>query len=353
MSWTQESSHRDEFFMQQTLLFSDNLKDLKSLRNQLYSAAEYFEMAYTKQLQKQIVEETVKDYAIKALVNTVDHLGSVAYKINSFLDEKMIEYSAMERRLWCLEQRLRTCQDFVNLGGLSQQSIVLEAPKHHKHYIFPGKLFRLILVHSSLRKWLIVKKKTSEIPYDFNFFRKDTETTVLEETLNDVANTRLKSNSMFAIVDLNRFKNIGIEAKPADSSSECVGDGWFMLRSPRPVPRQRPQLLSSVSMNQKLVPVGALKNRFVVGIKLIKKKHGKDISKDNRALGKLRREAERAKRALNNQHRVRVEIESLFDGVVVDFSEPLTRACFEELNNDLFRKSGRPWDLCQKSNMIF
>ncbi|XP_039054261.1 protein ABIL3-like [Hibiscus syriacus] len=141
--------------MQQTLLFSDNLKDLKSLRNQLYSAAEYFEMAYTKQLQKQIVEETVKDYAIKALVNTVDHLGSVAYKINSFLDEKMIEYSAMERRLWCLEQRLRTCQDFVNLGGLSQQSIVLEAPKHHKHYIFPGKLFRLILVHSSLRKWLM------------------------------------------------------------------------------------------------------------------------------------------------------------------------------------------------------
>ncbi|KAK8692799.1 hypothetical protein V6N13_070406 [Hibiscus sabdariffa] len=37
-------------------------------------------------------------------------------------------------------------------------------------------------------------------------------------------------------------------------------------------------------------------------IKLIKKKHGKDISKDNRALGKLRREAERAKRALSSQH---------------------------------------------------
>ncbi|KAH7863618.1 hypothetical protein Vadar_019941 [Vaccinium darrowii] len=37
-------------------------------------------------------------------------------------------------------------------------------------------------------------------------------------------------------------------------------------------------------------------------IKLIKKKHGKDISKDNRALGKLRRECERAKRALSSQH---------------------------------------------------
>ncbi|KAG5014589.1 hypothetical protein JHK85_020725 [Glycine max] len=75
-------------------------------------------------------------------------------------------------------------------------------------------------------------------------------------------------------------------------------------------------------------------------IKLIKKKHGKDISKDNRALGKLRREAERAKRALSSQHQVRVEIESLFDGV--DFSEPLTRARFEELNNDLFRKTMGP-----------
>jgi hypothetical protein len=39
-------------------------------------------------------------------------------------------------------------------------------------------------------------------------------------------------------------------------------------------------------------------------IKLIKKKYGKDISKDARALQKLRREAERAKRALSSQHQV-------------------------------------------------
>lgn len=75
-------------------------------------------------------------------------------------------------------------------------------------------------------------------------------------------------------------------------------------------------------------------------IKLINKKYNKDISKDNRALGKLRKEAERAKRALSNQHQVRLEIESLFDGV--DFSEPLTRARFEELNIDLFRKTMGP-----------
>ena len=37
---------------------------------------------------------------------------------------------------------------------------------------------------------------------------------------------------------------------------------------------------------------------------------------------------------------MRVEIESLFDGV--DFSETLTRARFEELNADLFRKTMGP-----------
>ena len=75
-------------------------------------------------------------------------------------------------------------------------------------------------------------------------------------------------------------------------------------------------------------------------IKLIKKKFKKDISGDARALQKLRREAERAKRALSSQHQVRVEIESLSDGV--DLSEPLTRARFEELNADLFRKTLGP-----------
>lgn len=65
-------------------------------------------------------------------------------------------------------------------------------------------------------------------------------------------------------------------------------------------------------------------------IKLYKKKTGKDIRKDHRAVQKLRREVEKAKRALSVQHQVRVEVESLFDGE--DFSETLTRAKFEELN---------------------
>merc|ERR1712005_46234 len=55
---------------------------------------------------------------------------------------------------------------------------------------------------------------------------------------------------------------------------------------------------------------------------------------------KLRQEAERVKRALSTQHQARLEIEALYDGV--DFSETLTRARFEELCIDLFKKTLTP-----------
>merc|ERR1719197_2183062 len=70
---------------------------------------------------------------------------------------------------------------------------------------------------------------------------------------------------------------------------------------------------------------------------MLKKKEDVDIASDKRAMQKLRREVERVKRALSSQHQARLEIESLVDGV--DFSESLTRARFEELNNDLFKKT--------------
>merc|ERR1712023_486053 len=74
--------------------------------------------------------------------------------------------------------------------------------------------------------------------------------------------------------------------------------------------------------------------------KLYKKKKGKNIKGDNRAIQKLRREVERVKRTLSTQHQARLEIEGLIDGQ--DFSETLTRARFEELNVDLFKKTLGP-----------
>ncbi|XVF10089.1 hypothetical protein REPUB_Repub07fG0153200 [Reevesia pubescens] len=137
MPMSQEASNYDEVFMEQSLLFSNSLKDLKNLRTQLYSAAEYFELSYTNDDQKQIVAETLKDYAIKALVNTVDHLGSVTYKVNDLLDEKVEEVSGSELRVSCIEQRLRTCQEYIDHEGISQQSLVINTPKYHKRYILP------------------------------------------------------------------------------------------------------------------------------------------------------------------------------------------------------------------------
>ena len=75
-------------------------------------------------------------------------------------------------------------------------------------------------------------------------------------------------------------------------------------------------------------------------VKLFKKKTGKDLRKDDRAVQKLRREVEKAKRALSSAHQTKVEVEALFDGQ--DFSETLTRAKFEELNMDLFRSTMKP-----------
>jgi len=75
-------------------------------------------------------------------------------------------------------------------------------------------------------------------------------------------------------------------------------------------------------------------------MQLYKKKKGKDIKSDNRAVQKLRREVEKAKRTLSTQYQVKVEIESFIDGE--DFSETLSRAKFEELNMDLFKSTLKP-----------
>jgi heat shock protein 5 len=75
-------------------------------------------------------------------------------------------------------------------------------------------------------------------------------------------------------------------------------------------------------------------------IRVFKKKHKKDLMKDKRAIQKLRREVERVKRTLSSQHQSRLEIEALYDGE--DLSETLTRARFEDLCIDLFKKTLGP-----------
>ncbi|XAO27599.1 chaperone DnaK [Cryptococcus bacillisporus CA1280] len=75
-------------------------------------------------------------------------------------------------------------------------------------------------------------------------------------------------------------------------------------------------------------------------VKQYKKKTDVDVTKNNRAMGKLKREVEKAKRTLSSQMSTKIEIEAFEGGN--DFSETLTRAKFEELNMDLFRKTMKP-----------
>ncbi|KAI0742691.1 heat shock protein 70 [Daedaleopsis nitida] len=75
-------------------------------------------------------------------------------------------------------------------------------------------------------------------------------------------------------------------------------------------------------------------------VKQYKKKTGTDVTPNLRAMGKLKREVEKAKRTLSSQQSTRIEIEAFENGN--DFSETLTRAKFEELNMDLFRKTMKP-----------
>nr|WGG62759.1 heat shock protein 70 [Neoseiulus californicus] len=71
-----------------------------------------------------------------------------------------------------------------------------------------------------------------------------------------------------------------------------------------------------------------------------RRKHRKDISKNARALRRLRTACERAKRTLSSSTQASIEIDSLFEGI--DFYSAITRARFEELCADLFRSTLEP-----------
>eukprot|EP01006_Ploeotia_vitrea_P043171 TRINITY_DN66697_c7_g4_i1.p1 TRINITY_DN66697_c7_g4~~TRINITY_DN66697_c7_g4_i1.p1 ORF type:complete len:692 (-),score=173.24 TRINITY_DN66697_c7_g4_i1:292-2265(-) len=73
---------------------------------------------------------------------------------------------------------------------------------------------------------------------------------------------------------------------------------------------------------------------------ILKKKYKKDISGDQRAMARLKKACEIAKRQVSAQPEARVEVDNLVEGT--DFSEKITRAKFEELNMDLFKGTLEP-----------
>mmetsp|Transcript_38321 Transcript_38321/g.92424 ORF Transcript_38321/g.92424 Transcript_38321/m.92424 type:complete len:658 (+) Transcript_38321:114-2087(+) len=74
-----------------------------------------------------------------------------------------------------------------------------------------------------------------------------------------------------------------------------------------------------------------------------KRRHRKDMSQNQRSLRRLRTACERAKRTLSSSTQAHIEIDSLFDGI--DFNSTITRARFEDLCMDYFKKCMDP---CEK-----
>ncbi|XP_058186592.1 heat shock 70 kDa protein-like isoform X2 [Rhododendron vialii] len=88
-------------------------------------------------------------------------------------------------------------------------------------------------------------------------------------------------------------------------------------------------------------------NHFVAEFK---RKHRKDMSGNARALMRLRNACERAKQTLSSATHTMMELESLYEGI--DFYPTITRARFEELNMDLFRKCMEPVEKCLRDGRI-
>eukprot|EP00961_Rhodomonas_salina_P065189 877084-Rhodomonas_salina.1 len=85
-------------------------------------------------------------------------------------------------------------------------------------------------------------------------------------------------------------------------------------------------------------------------IQEFKRKHKKDLSQNARALRRLRTACERAKRTLSAAAQTTIEVDSAYDGI--DFHTTISRAKFEELCADLFRKTMDPVDSVLRDSKI-
>ena len=81
-----------------------------------------------------------------------------------------------------------------------------------------------------------------------------------------------------------------------------------------------------------------------------KRKFRKDMSKNQRSLRRLRTACERAKRSLSSSAQAHIEIDSLFDGV--DYNATITRARFEDLCMDYFKKCMDPVEKVLRDSKI-
>ena len=81
-----------------------------------------------------------------------------------------------------------------------------------------------------------------------------------------------------------------------------------------------------------------------------KKNRGKSIRKNDKARSRLNTACERVKRTLSSSTSGLVEVDSLYEGI--DFSLSISRAKFEDLCGEIFRKTMQPvYDVLKQANM--
>ncbi|KAK4270877.1 hypothetical protein QN277_019645 [Acacia crassicarpa] len=157
----------DEVSMERSKSFVNALQELKNLRPQLYSAAEYCEKSYFHSEQKQMVLDNLKDYAVRALVNAVDHLGTVAYKLGDLLEQQTLDVSTMDSKVFALNQQLLTCRIYTDKEGLRQQELFALIPRHHKHYILPSSVNKKVhfspVIQTDARQTLFQARSRSHL----------------------------------------------------------------------------------------------------------------------------------------------------------------------------------------------
>lgn len=92
-------------------------------------------------------------------------------------------------------------------------------------------------------------------------------------------------------------------------------------------------------------------NRMVMHfVAEFKRKMKKDISNNERSMRRLRTACERAKRTLSSSSQAHLEIDSLFEGI--DFNSTITRARFEDMNMDYFKKCMEPVEKVLRDSKI-
>ncbi|KAI5077961.1 hypothetical protein GOP47_0007785 [Adiantum capillus-veneris] len=135
LPWSHPHSHNQD-------LFTTALQELRNLRLLLHSAAEYYEVAYLHSNQKNTIQPSLQDYCAKALVKSVDHLGTVASHLDESLSLLDVEISKLDLRTACVTARLSACHEKSDRKGLTRcQQMKPRKPIYLKHYNSGGKHF--------------------------------------------------------------------------------------------------------------------------------------------------------------------------------------------------------------------